>query len=827
MPYKLGKIWNEASTYITTDKKVGINTSYPTSTLDVKGDITEDGLKLSKKYTLKTDDNKKEDLIILDNRDNLIDNYKNNLILWYKFNEDNFTTNEGKADNIELIPRETLPYHKSNYIIGTNSAKIDTDLYYEINFEYSSKFLTFSQHTICFWIFLNDISNKTIINSFKNDSHNFKLVLDNEKLKYFIYDEIVGQLPLNANNVITNTIFKVNQWYHITLTIDMNNPINEELVIYINGIKDISSNFKKESQQSSDFIINRENVTPTIYLGYNTESFNGYIDDFRIYEGIIIPLSTIQQEIIGNFTRIIPGNINSLGNYGIDIVNFSNLVTIGNTNNPVDLQVYGDLILDSLNLTSNNVITSYIDYLTVTSNITINTDLTVENSITENNQQLINKYALKADVDKNTDVIISKMINDNDVKTLYNKLPEFFREKVLIEYNFDFDKDNIKDFNYFKQNSSTNPLKDTIEKYSNFANVDLQSSKDIEIDDYGEKYVKGRSSLKCYSNIEPLFYYFDTVQLTNNRNYTITLWVRFNQLNTLQNIFKIGDDYYFNLYLNSDNKLVFNKYISSSIELEIDKELKKDEWYHITIILLNESTTIDTTNISDIEIIEQYKSYNYVNYYEHSYLKISSLDKLCIYVYINGIQQNIKKDDIIYQKYEYGIGTNLFKDENNMRNYIGVYSKFNENQNTNIKDILNGYIDDFKIYDEVIPIKFINENIIGNALILTPGKLSAIGNYGIDIKNFESLVSIGNNENIVDLDIYGVLTISSGKIISASNNLLETSNLTITDTLTTNCNISSNINLLDTIIGPDFILGTDNYIKTLKKPNDHKPRPIL
>ena len=56
-------------------------------------------------------------------------------------------------------------------------------------------------------------------------------------------------------------------------------------------------------------------------------------------------------------------------------------------------------------------------------------------SITED-QDLIKKYALKADVDKNTDVIISKMINDQDVNELYNNMPLFFREKVLIEYNF-------------------------------------------------------------------------------------------------------------------------------------------------------------------------------------------------------------------------------------------------------------------------------------------------------------------------------------------------------------------------------------------------------
>ena len=109
MPYKLGEIWNEAITYITTTKKVGINTTKPESELDVQGDITEDGQKLKDKYTLKTDDNKKESLLILEDRDNFNDL---DPIIWYKFNKDHFTTNTGNANNVELITHGTPQYHQ-------------------------------------------------------------------------------------------------------------------------------------------------------------------------------------------------------------------------------------------------------------------------------------------------------------------------------------------------------------------------------------------------------------------------------------------------------------------------------------------------------------------------------------------------------------------------------------------------------------------------------------------------------------------------------------------------------------------------------------------
>ena len=810
MPYKLGKIWNEANTYITTDKNVGINTNYPQSELDVKGDITEDGQKLKDKYTLKTDDNKKESLIVLDGRDSLTDSYKTDLILWYKFNENDFTKNYGlsKYDNDERFEHIRQNYitltspdikFKTKYIIETNSAKVNDIYQHKIQFyvlgsdynDLNLQQLDQTKYTICFWIYFNEIADKTILYSSKGDSINFKLSVKDNKLKF-----------TSANNFEEFSGIKefiTNKWYHITIIIDMSTSYDQILKIYIDGTEryiDIDKILTRN-------IINKSNSSPIIYLGDSnpSESFDGYIDDFRIYE-TKLPLSIIQQDIIGNLTRITPGNISSLGNYGVDIVNFSNLVTVGNADNLVDLKIYGDLSVSN-----------------VKNSMTINENLTVNNDITENNQKLIDKYALKADIDKNTDVIISKMIDNNDVKTLYNQMPEFFRKKVLIEYNFDFDKEDIRNDDYFKQNSSTNPLintdEDTDKKYEKFSLYNLQSNRNIEIDDYGEKYVKGRSSLKCESNINPLFYYFTTnatQRFTNTNNYTITLWLRLKEINRTQHIFKLGDKDYINLYVNDNNKLVFDNYTSKFYPLIIDENiLKKDEWYHVTVLLYKESIIINNLTLAEhSDIIKEYEKeiFNYTYNEDTSNITHDPIKEVYnVLIYINGIFQAKKR---------YDENLNLFGNPTATSNYLGTLS----DTDTDTDTILNGYIDDFKIFDQLIPIKYITENIIGNALILTPGQLSAIGNYGIDIKNFENLVTIGNNENTVDLNIYGTLMITndnlSGSITTISSNILQTSNLTITDILKTNCNISENIKVNDKITGVGFILGNSNFIDTIQ-----------
>ena len=803
MPYKLGEIWNEASTYITTDKKVGIgtNTNYPKSTLDVYGDISENGLKLSEKYTLKTDDNKKNSLVVFDSRNNFNDHSP---IIWYKFNKDYFTTNTGTAKDVILNIRGTPQSHQSNYIIGTGSAKINSDLYYEISLTTDSTTrLTSSLYTICFWIYFSDVSNKTIINSIKDSNHNFKIVLDNRKIKFITYTQEENE---QEENLTSSQEFKANQWYHITFSIDMSGADIEldELIIYIDGIKNKNKFFNEKN-----IIINTLNKPSTIYLGDSnlSESFDGYIDDFRIYEGSIIPLSTIQQDIIGNLLRITPNNISSLGNYGIDIENFNNLVKIGNNENSVDLTIYG-----------------YLSVSNIRDSIIVEKDLTVNNDIIEKQQRLIDKYALISSIDKNTDIIISKMINKDDVDTLYKKMPNCFTNKLILGYNFDYEKEDLNNSNVFFNNISEN---ENFNRYNIIPNK-IKSA----IKYYGAKYVKGTSSLEFNSNIDGVdYYYFETNKnkvdnnssstFSRNECYTIAFWIRFNEINRKQIIFNFGyNENENNIKLFLENKKLFF-YIENEEICQIDNEFKKDQWYHITLILKNNDyIQIPTSEFSEEEnnsnlLIENFEKLNYERVIDADTTKFNfkpiqqyddTIDttqdyKLGIYIYINGIETFKINYSTTSPIPEY------FGNEANLTNFFGVLNP------TDTNNYLNGYIDDFKMYETIVPIQYINKYIIGTTLVIQPGKLSAIGNYGIDIINFDNLVSVGNINNKVNLDVNGVLTLknynSSGLISVIDNNYLQILNLNTHKIITSNIEISKNIQ------GRGFELGSNNKIDEL------------
>ena len=91
MPYGLATIWNITSKYIynNQDKNIGIGTTTPICALDVYCNIAEKGIKLEDKYELKPENNKKYDLVVREN----INVDHNDLIIWYNFNKEDFTSN--------------------------------------------------------------------------------------------------------------------------------------------------------------------------------------------------------------------------------------------------------------------------------------------------------------------------------------------------------------------------------------------------------------------------------------------------------------------------------------------------------------------------------------------------------------------------------------------------------------------------------------------------------------------------------------------------------------------------------------------------------------
>jgi len=840
MPYELGTIWNVTSKYIynTLDKNIGIGTTTPICELDVYCNIAENGIKLEDKYQLKPENNKKYDLIV---REDLDEDHQH-LIIWYKFNKDDFTSNfTSNNDTVgqqygELSnERGTISNLQKEYYVGTGSAEINDELYYKI--EMTNNQFNSGEYTFCFWLFLNE------------ECDNYKYILNLQDkgsstesdifyLKYF-----TGKLKIykDPNNYIEyNYTLDINKWHHITIII--NDPASLDILIDGILIDDIYT-----SQQTNGFLRNgseERKKSANIYLGNISNSINGYIDDFRIYK-TNLQIDYIQNNIIGKITKITPGNISANGNYGIDIVNYSSNVNIGGTgpNDNVNLRVFGNLTVDGdLSISELVIDTSRFNTLNITSNLTvgsnvdIDNDLTVSRTITENQRTLAQKYASISQIDKHTDVIISKMTDKDDVEALYTNMPQFFQSNLILAYDFDFNIyniDNSNDFfsnNVLQLNTNTAPIYSTFSEYSIVPNRSKNA-----IDYYGTKYVKGNSSLHCGSNIFNSggidYYSFNTqdinsAYLTSSKSYTISFWIRFNEIDRNQYIFNFGVpvnpvdpiEKSINISLNSSNNLnidIVNRnrgapVIPNSIETF---KFKKDEWYHIVLILKNGINILIPTDINtDSNLLIQYfLDLGYTNNTSPTPTHFDfapATNIATIFTYVNGIELDEKT---------YSGGVSIFG--NNPATFINYFGVLNSASTT---DYLNGYIDDFKMYRTVVPINYINENIIGDALIIKPGLLSAIGNYGINIKNFEKIVSVGDCNNDVDLHIYGLLKIEETKLtisncdIDNLNGILTTSNFEILETLDVSNITVSNIEIYDLISGPDFHLGSSNFISNIK-----------
>ena len=229
MPYELGTIWNVTSKYIynTLDKNIGIGTTTPICELDVYCNIAENGIKLEDKYQLKPEHNKKYDLVV---REDLDEDHQH-LIIWYKFNKDDFTSNfTSNNDTVgqqygELSnERGTISNLQKEYYVGTGSAEINDELYYKI--EMTNNQFNSGEYTFCFWLFLNE------------ECDNYKYILNLQDkgsstesdifyLKYF-----TGKLKIykDPNNYIEyNYTLDINKWHHITIII--NDPASLDILI--------------------------------------------------------------------------------------------------------------------------------------------------------------------------------------------------------------------------------------------------------------------------------------------------------------------------------------------------------------------------------------------------------------------------------------------------------------------------------------------------------------------------------------------------------------------------------------------------------------------
>ncbi|MBF0450306.1 MAG: cadherin domain-containing protein, partial [Candidatus Magnetomorum sp.] len=117
-------------------------------------------------------------------------------------------------------------------------------------------------------------------------SNAYYLQVDYDSLTFYNY----------YNNFNLNIVLSINTWYHIAVVIDRSNGCR----IYING--------KEQSYQTAS---NGGNIsTNYLNIGYSSNSIDGYIDEFRIWE-----IARTQNQIRDNMCKRLNGNETGLSAY--------------------------------------------------------------------------------------------------------------------------------------------------------------------------------------------------------------------------------------------------------------------------------------------------------------------------------------------------------------------------------------------------------------------------------------------------------------------------------------------------------------------------------
>jgi len=195
---------------------------------------------------------------------------------WYKFDD---TTNLGKDEmNVyNLINYNSVAYNSTNFIKGTGSSSFNS-----ANSRYllgSAVNINNKSFSISFWVYPTNLNN-TFIYSKLNGSPGSRTALHigYRTSTNFTFAFWGDDLEISVSNHLNN-------WNFFTLTYNMS---NNEQKAYINSVF-ITSRITGGSLNSSD-----QNYNIGRSFG-GSDYFSGLLDDFRIYSGIVLTQTQINE----------------------------------------------------------------------------------------------------------------------------------------------------------------------------------------------------------------------------------------------------------------------------------------------------------------------------------------------------------------------------------------------------------------------------------------------------------------------------------------------------------------------------------------------------
>ena len=215
---------------------------------------------------------------------------------WYKFDD---STNLGKDDlnTYNLTNYNSVSYNSNSYIKGKGSASFDSA---------STKYLLGTgvnidnkSFSISFWVYPTNFNSGSFIYSrYNNYGTRTNLHLGYRSATSFTFAFYNDDLDFTISNHLNN-------WNFFTFTYNIS---NNQKIVYINGVL-TASGTSAGAINSPDQNYNIGTYSSTYYL-------SGYLDDFRIYSGIVLNQSQVSELYNGRVEFFQQSN---LINYGSNI----------------------------------------------------------------------------------------------------------------------------------------------------------------------------------------------------------------------------------------------------------------------------------------------------------------------------------------------------------------------------------------------------------------------------------------------------------------------------------------------------------------------------
>jgi len=215
---------------------------------------------------------------------------------WYKFDD---STNLGKDDlnTYNLTNYNSVSYNSNSYIKGKGSASFDSAytkylLGTGVNIDNKS-------FSISFWVYPTNFNSGSFIYSrYNNYGTRTNLHLGYRSATLFTFAFYNDDLDFAISNHLNN-------WNFFTFTYNIS---NNQKIVYINGVLSASGT-SAGALNSPDQNYNIGTYASTYYL-------SGYLDDFRIYSGIVLNQSQVSELYNGRVEFFQQSN---LINYGSNI----------------------------------------------------------------------------------------------------------------------------------------------------------------------------------------------------------------------------------------------------------------------------------------------------------------------------------------------------------------------------------------------------------------------------------------------------------------------------------------------------------------------------